>query len=182
MSPYLAAVILAALVIAAITGIYYLFCLKNPEFKVKKQRQGSRRNISVKGGVAAGRQENGYFLKNMQQINTVHINVAERGRVCKLILRDVKTNKILFQGSFSGKLLLGRGEEANGRQKLVLKDPEISKEHCVIWNREGRLYIRDLHSKNHTYLNGKPVTGMEELRTEDILSLGGMWVQVFFGY
>lgn len=182
MNPYLAVVILAALVIAAITGICYLFSLKAPEFRVKKQKQGSRRNTAVKGGIAVNRQENGYFLKNMQQINTIHIGVKERGKVWNLVLRNADTNEVLFRGNFSGELLLGRGRESDGRKKVVLDFPEVSKVHCLIRGRGDGLYLVDMNSKNHTYVNGKLVTGMERLRTEDILSLGNIQIQVFFGY
>ena len=180
MSPYILAVILAILIIAAVTGGCCFISMRNHEGKKEEQRQGPRRNMAVKGGVAVNHQENGYFLKNMQQINTIQLNITARRKGWNLILRNVKTNEVLFQGSCSGELLLGRGQGAD-RRKVVLNDPEISKEHCVILDREDSLYLVDLQSKNHTYLNGKLVAGIEVLRTEDILFLGSMQIQVFFG-
>ena len=57
-------------------------------------------------------------------------------------------------------LTLGRSEE----NSIVLTDPEISRQHCVIEKRGSALVLRDL-SKNGTLVNG-------EMKREAILALG----------
>jgi pSer/pThr/pTyr-binding forkhead associated (FHA) protein len=73
-----------------------------------------------------------------------------------------------------------------GRRGKVLREPdfiefdseELSRLHCEIWLREGKLYIRDTKSTRGTYLNGKRLskTGRSsephELNNFDVLWLG----------
>ncbi len=40
---------------------------------------------------------------------------------------------------------------------IISDDRTVSKTHCCLYVREGRLYVRDLDSRNHTYKNGKAV-------------------------
>ncbi len=52
------------------------------------------------------------------------------------------------------KVLIGRSESAD----FCIKDPLISKEHCLITvTEDGKFFIEDLNSTNSTFLNGKEV-------------------------
>ena len=42
---------------------------------------------------------------------------------------------------------------------LVLTNPNVSRDHCVIMPHEGRYYLRDRRSRNGTYVNGIRVAG-----------------------
>jgi transcriptional regulator with GAF, ATPase, and Fis domain len=48
---------------------------------------------------------------------------------------------------------IGRGRT----NRLVLEDPSVSRQHCVIECREGVFHLRDLDSHNGTFVNGLPV-------------------------
>src|SRR6056297_53586 len=50
-------------------------------------------------------------------------------------------------------LLIGRGEACGIR----LPDPMVSRKHCELWADKDKLYLRDLDSRNATFLNGRPV-------------------------
>src|SRR5258708_13666078 len=39
---------------------------------------------------------------------------------------------------------------------IALEDPEISRHHCVVEVREGTINLKDLHSPNPTFFQGKP--------------------------
>ncbi len=43
----------------------------------------------------------------------------------------------------------------SGNNKIVLKDPYISKNHLKIVEDEGDFYVEDLNSANGTYINGE---------------------------
>jgi predicted component of type VI protein secretion system len=66
-------------------------------------------------------------------------------------------------------------------QFLVGRDPQchlrpasasISKRHCAILVRDGKVYVRDFDSTNGTFVNDEPVKGEVELHDKDRLKIG----------
>jgi len=55
---------------------------------------------------------------------------------------------------------------------LILDRPNISREHCVILQRNGGYFLRDLGSRNGTFLNEQRVTADTRLRDGDRIHLG----------
>lgn len=64
--------------------------------------------------------------------------------------------------------VIGRSEAAD----LVIPHPEVSQRHARIVFQEGRYLIEDLGSTNGTFLNGKPVGGLQALQEGDEIALG----------
>lgn len=66
---------------------------------------------------------------------------------------------------------IGRHSKHN---TVVINEKSISREHAVIVQRAGRLYLRDNGSTSGTYLNGKRLNAGEELllRHNDLVSFG----------
>lgn len=89
----------------------------------------------------------------------------------------------LYRKKFRDALWIGRAEEKEaGRVSLVLgEDLRISKRHCVIYEREGWLYLEDLGSRNHTYLNGRCVTEPIRVCSGDIIKIGATKLKMEFG-
>jgi transcriptional regulator with GAF, ATPase, and Fis domain len=70
----------------------------------------------------------------------------------RLVARDGPLKGSVFaldDGEFS----VGR----NPSNRLSVSDPSLSRQHCVIGARGGRFEIRDLDSRNGTFVNGVPV-------------------------
>ena len=63
---------------------------------------------------------------------------------------------------------LGRGNE----NKIVIKDPYISKNHLKIVEDEGNYYLEDLNSANGTYLNGDKIMDVVKLKNGDRIRVG----------
>ncbi len=55
---------------------------------------------------------------------------------------------------------------------IQLLDKIVSKEHCIVEQREGHFVLRDLGSLNGTYINGERVRGEQVLRHGDEIALG----------
>jgi len=55
---------------------------------------------------------------------------------------------------------------------IQLLDKIVSKEHCIVEQRDGQFILRDLGSLNGTYINGERVRGEQLLRHGDEIALG----------
>jgi DNA-binding NtrC family response regulator len=73
-------------------------------------------------------------------------------------------------------VLLGRG----GTCDVPLLENGVSRRHAEIYQEDGRIFVRDLESRNGTILNGVPVT-RAELAEGDRLALGGVRFLVLLG-
>ncbi len=72
-------------------------------------------------------------------------------------------------------LPLGDAPLAVGRapgNDLVLTDDAISWHHAQLWIEGGRPWVRDLGSRNGTFVNGARITGSKHLSVSDRLQLG----------
>jgi hypothetical protein len=67
-------------------------------------------------------------------------------------------------------LIIGRGGK-NISCDVVLPERQVSRQHAEIYIEKGRYYLRDLHSKNGTYVNGKPVLDSVELADNDQIQI-----------
>lgn len=63
---------------------------------------------------------------------------------------------------------IGRGEDCHLRPR----SDAISRRHCIIAVNEGEVLLRDLGSKNGTYVNGQRVEGTRMLQSGDHLQVG----------
>lgn len=65
---------------------------------------------------------------------------------------------------------IGRGREAI----LTLPHPLVSRLHCEIFERDGKLVVKDLESLNGTFVNNQKIVGEELLEPEQLLTLGNV--------
>lgn len=67
-------------------------------------------------------------------------------------------------------IIIGRGG-TDEQCDVVLFDRQVSRQHAEIFMDQGRYFLRDLHSKNGTYLNGEPVREALELQDNDEIQI-----------
>lgn len=88
----------------------------------------------------------------------------------------------VLQGSKTGKeiklptpqCLVGRSEECHLRPQT----DAISRQHCLIMTTENEVVVRDLKSRNGTYVNGERVKGEAVLLSGDQLRIGPLSFEV----
>ncbi len=68
----------------------------------------------------------------------------------------------------AGENLLGRAQDC----AIFLEDQSVSRQHAIITSREDGWHIKDLGSKNGTYVNGRQIPDVVTLGHGDILQLG----------
>ena len=77
-------------------------------------------------------------------------------------------NRPLKTYTFTGNdLTIGRLPDND----IVIDNLSVSRKHAVIHARKSGYYIKDLGSKNHTYLNGQKIDN-SELTTGDVITIG----------
>lgn len=78
-----------------------------------------------------------------------------------------KENKNLFKLE-QKKYTIGR----NQTNAIVLDDSETSKNHAIIYYRDGYYWIEDLQSRNGVFVNGKKISEPKILYDEYLLKIG----------
>ena len=68
----------------------------------------------------------------------------------------------------AGTITVGRSPSAG----VYLDDKTLSREHTQFFVQGGRLFVRDLESKNGTYLNGQLIKGDQPLKHGDRVKVG----------
>ncbi len=63
---------------------------------------------------------------------------------------------------------IGRDPEAG----VFLGDPEVSRSHARLETQRGVIFLRDLESRNGTFLNGKRINSPIEVREGDEIDVG----------
>ncbi len=72
--------------------------------------------------------------------------------------------------------IIGRGRECTIRVQHSL----VSRLHCEILEREGRLFVRDLQSLNGTFVNNFRIQEEEPLMPEQLLTIGNITFRVAY--
>jgi predicted component of type VI protein secretion system len=88
----------------------------------------------------------------------------------------MKLSLVVAQGVHQGKVipvpvaqfLIGRDQGC----QLRPSSPAVSKRHCAILAKSGKVFVRDFGSTNGTFINEKQITGEQELKDGDLLKVG----------
>src|SRR3954466_4610239 len=83
---------------------------------------------------------------------------------------------VLSEGKVSGQaipiklpqFLIGRDPQCHLRPA----SPVISKRHCALITRNGKVFVRDFESTNGTFVNDVRVENQRELKNNDVLKIG----------
>src|SRR5438067_4562088 len=89
----------------------------------------------------------------------------ERDRMARLILATAEGPQAIELRPINS---LGR----HPNNSIQLLDKIVSKEHCIVEQRDHQFILRDLGSLNGTYINGERVRGEQLLKHGDEITLG----------
>lgn len=85
----------------------------------------------------------------------------------------VRRLTVAFGQSAGSVLLLEQGSYVLGRATFPLDDPEASKHHANVEQRDGRWVLEDAGSRNGTFVNGARTTGPVVLSHGAVIRMGG---------
>ena len=87
-----------------------------------------------------------------------------------LVLQDRKETNRVFRFPLKKKIIVGRNVD---KVNIAIDyNRTVSGQHCEIYIRLGRCYIKDLNSVNKTRVDGRVVTAETEIATGIVISLG----------
>lgn len=100
-------------------------------------------------------------------------------KLWKLVLENLNTwQKSTFV--FYENIGIGRGHSVPQFEKFLSigDDPRVSKLHCAIIKKDDKLYLKDMGSRNGTYLNQKRITQPVLLQRDDVIRMGETEIEV----
>ena len=100
-------------------------------------------------------------------------------RQWKLVLENLNTWETASI-TFYNNIGIGRAENGEGFENYlkIADDPRVSKIHCEIVRKKDALYLRDMESRNGTYLNGERIYGPVMIQKDDVIGLGTSKIEV----
>lgn len=151
----------------------------------REHYQGQRGKVLVQRGIDIKRQilgsEKGYcFTGKVDNEQTVLVKGAN-AMVWKISFQNL-TNREVYKCRFQGKMIIGRAQADPQCECLILpQDMKISKVHCILYEAEGVLWLADMNSRNHTWLNGVQVQDKVRLKNGDVMKIGDTQLRVEYG-
>lgn len=81
----------------------------------------------------------------------------------------------IYKVVFSNGIIIGR---ENGENVYLVNDKRVSKRHCEFYVKKGKLFVNDLNSSNHTFLNDQMVVSPIECVSGDVLRVGNTRLKI----
>ncbi len=85
---------------------------------------------------------------------------------------DVKTKEV----NLKLPTVIGRGRDVT----LALPHPLVSRRHCEIYQKNGKLIVRDLGSLNGTFVNNEKIIGEKQIEPEQLLTIGSVTFRAIY--
>ncbi len=144
-----------------------------------------RSDVHFSGGadIETGRiSKDDNFFKGVtgQDLNTVYKRYPRNGDLKHKFKITVVNAKDSTSNVFSVLDSLTIGRTGNSDSLNLYSDHMVSKQHCRLIVNSGRVFLEDLNSSNHTYLNGKLVTAVTECKSGDLLKVGSTQLYIYF--
>ena len=140
--------------------------------KLKKEEKKESVQKSAKTAVLPGATET---LQTTVLSDSTRI-LLEDMYLCKIILTDADDPGNVIEISSVGEAIIGRNSQLS--DYAILHEKSISQKHCKIFVRNTSVYVIDLESSNHTYVDGEMVEDETELKNGSILRIGRLSFEV----
>lgn len=173
-------IILLVILIFAIITVIVIYKSSNKQYH--------RSDIHFSGGadIDTGKMtsDNNYFKGISGELeDTISINNYSRirktsGELSKSITISNLNNSSVSNLRINDYLIIGRSDGKNVFK--ITNDNTISQKHCKLYYEMNNLYLCDLNSSNHTYLNKKRLTKPEICKSGDIIKIGKTYLKIEF--
>lgn len=150
--------------VAVIVAVIIIIVIVIKRIKRKKQQLSEAKNAAYSTGQGAGTSANANILEptDTPQLGLPQEKSAQKAsqNVTTLVLKAIGYENI------ERRIELPEGVEItvgrSGKADIILdsNDPKLSGIHCAMKSENGKIYVRDMDSKNGTFVNGIPIKQM----------------------
>lgn len=97
----------------------------------------------------------------------------------RVLLENLETWE-KFSYTFYDDIGIGRSRNDAQFEKflVVREDPRVSKVHCAIMRKDDKLYLKDMGSRNGTFLNGHRIQHPVVIQRDDVIGIGETRIEV----
>ena len=177
--------IIACIVISILFVVHMLYLL----FRMLEKHNSYNHNVDFQGGKTVGSDDNTrkklLLYESTDKNDTVVMGMKVpsapvTSSFAGLLLRisHVNTGQ-LFDFYLENQLVIGR---IGGSAAVQIDDAMVSGKHCMIYRKGEQIFIQDLDSTNHTYLNGCLLESPMPICTGDLINIGKSMLQFQFLY
>ncbi|WP_194608317.1 FHA domain-containing protein [Clostridium vitabionis] len=109
---------------------------------------------------------------------------VSRNSSVRIVLVDIDHPERGFERMIPPDMIIGRIQDQDVNLSFS-DEPSVSRRHCRIFydkagnHGRGGVYIEDLHSTNHTFVQGREVREKTMLNNKDIIVLGQLRLRIF---
>ena len=171
-------ILIAIIGIAMGVGIYFYMKMEQEDDSNYQQQD----RVLVQNGVnikeVVLNMQNGNYFAGNYEAETTQIGV-KHNIVWEIQFLNLRNNQSKTF-SFYNRIWIGRKPYHNEATLILNDDHMVSKTHCMIYEIDGRLAIRDMESTNHTYVNGAKVEESMYLENNAILKVGNSNFRIYF--
>ncbi len=169
------------IIIILLVAVVIVLLIVIMSFLVKSQRKQrhNRSDVHISGGVniETGQvtSDRNYFRgMDFDQRDTLVVTNTGKPKV-NITLTDNKSGKS-YKFNICGSVVLGRAKDVG--IVTITGDNMISHKHCELYYYDGSVYLRDLNSANHTYLNGEQVLHSIICKSGDTIKIGQTYLTI----
>ena len=174
-------IVISSMIVLTI-GTVIIYKTVTGDRRERNRYQNQSKGVIVKNGVDVKKQLPGdekgeYFTGNLEKKGTYYVNPSVTA--WRVVFDNLNTGERVYM-DFVRQMWIGRTDsKEGGRARLRLSgDSKISRNHCTIYEGNGKLCLQDLRSSNHTYLNGAAVAEPVYLQNGDVIRVGDTQLRV----
>lgn len=152
---------------------------------LRKRKNEKPKTIIIQNGIETDSKsqwtKKGDFFGGIKDISGTYVIQGNARQVYRLKFTEI-TNGECYHVQFREHMGIGRAERVQGMEAFlsIKNDLRVSGFHCRIYAQNGKLYIEDANSRNHTILNGKRIDKPVPLKAGDEIRIGNTWMTVQF--
>ena len=182
--------IIIAIGVIIIFVLLIVLVIVRQKYGNKKQYNPSKiivhggKSVELDGGEYADRGLRGFMDNRRGTLLTGLEDYMDSARVSavKICLVHIVTGAT-YEAEVTGELLIGRKNIGYTTAYLEIPDSsKISKKHAMLSRFGDQLYIQDMGSANHTWINGNMVFQKTAIKSGDILKLGSSQYRIQIQY